>query len=104
MLARPLSCWPSLALEAKLGHLSIRLALSEVLSEEVSAFLLWLFLGTWAPQMGPVSNDCMWPALGGTHDTTAHGEPRLSEAMWGLLASPSPLRATLAVTHGVLLG
>lgn len=39
-LARPLSCWPPLALEAKLGHLSIRLALSEVLSEEVSAFSL----------------------------------------------------------------
>lgn len=83
VFARPLSCWPPLALEARLGHLSIRLALSEALSEEASAFLLQLFLGTWAPQMGPVSNDCMWPGLGGTHDTSAHGEPRLSGAMWG---------------------
>lgn len=52
VLARPLSCWPPLALEAKLGHLSIRLALSEVLSEEVSAFLLQLFLGTWLHRWG----------------------------------------------------
>lgn len=62
-LCFPVSCpWPG----SQVVGISIKPALSKVfLPKAVSAFRLQLFLESWAPQMGPLSNDPLWRVLGG---------------------------------------
>lgn len=43
--------------------------------KEVSAFRRQLFLGAWAPQLGPLSNDPMWLGLCGARTEPSRGPP-----------------------------